>query len=70
FEDAAKRACQTQLKETKSAYQGVEEGNLPYLCMDLAYQYTLVVVGFGLNPRQEIILVKKVQYRDVLVEAA
>ncbi|MED6169654.1 Apyrase 2 [Stylosanthes scabra] len=70
FEDAAKRACQTTLEEAKSAYQRVEEGNLPYLCMDLAYQYTLLVVGFGLDPGQEITLVKKVQYRDALVEAA
>ncbi|MED6182017.1 UDP-galactose/UDP-glucose transporter 3 [Stylosanthes scabra] len=29
FEDAAKRACQTPLKEAKSAHQRVEEGNLP-----------------------------------------
>ncbi|XP_052111194.1 apyrase 2 [Arachis duranensis] len=70
FEVAAKRACQTKLEEAKSAYQRVEEGNLPYLCMDLVYQYTLLVAGFGLDPRQPITLVKKVQYRDALVEAA
>ncbi|KAJ1401396.1 Nucleoside phosphatase GDA1/CD39 [Sesbania bispinosa] len=70
FEDAAKKACQTKLEDAKSTYQRVEEGNLPYLCMDLVYQYTLLVVGFGLDPWQHITLVKKVKYHDALVEAA
>jgi apyrase len=47
FEDAAKQACQTKLENGKSTYPRVEEGNLPYLCMDLVYQYTLLVDGFG-----------------------
>lgn len=47
FEDTAKRACQTKLEDAKSIYPHVEEGNLPYLCLDLVYQYTLLVVGFG-----------------------
>ncbi|XP_020229534.1 apyrase 2 [Cajanus cajan] len=70
FEDAAKRACQTKLENAKSTYPHVEEGNLPYLCMDLIYQYTLLVDGFGIYPWQEITLVKKVKYDDALVEAA
>lgn len=47
FEEAAKQACQTKFKNAKSTYPRVEEGNLPYLCMDLVYQYTLLVDGFG-----------------------
>lgn len=47
FEEAAKRACQTNLEDAKSTYPEVEEGNLPYLCMDLVYQFTLLVDGFG-----------------------
>lgn len=47
FEDAAKRACETKLENAKSAYENVEENNLPYLCMDLVYEYTLLVDGFG-----------------------
>ncbi|OAY44407.1 apyrase 2 [Manihot esculenta] len=70
FKEAAKRACETKLEDAKSAYQRVEEGNLPYLCMDLVYQYTLLVDGFALEPWQDITLVKKVKYRDSLVEAA
>ncbi|XP_050363529.1 apyrase 2 [Argentina anserina] len=70
FEEAAKRACQTKLEDAKSTYPQVEEDNLPYLCMDLVYQFTLLVDGFGLNPWQEITLVKKVKYNNALVEAA
>lgn len=47
FEEAAKRACQTKLEDAKSIYPRVEDSNLPYLCMDLMYQYTLLVDGFG-----------------------
>lgn len=47
FEEAAKRACQTKLEDAKSIYPRVEDGNLPFLCMDLVYQYTLLVYGFG-----------------------
>ncbi|KAK9267551.1 hypothetical protein L1049_009979 [Liquidambar formosana] len=70
FEDAAKRACETKLEDAKSNYPSVDEDHLPYLCMDLVYQFTLLVDGFALDPRQEITLVKKVQYRNALVEAA
>lgn len=70
FEEAAKRACQTKLEDAKSTYPHVDKDNLPYLCMDLVYQYTLLVDGFGIDPRQEITLVKKVKYNNALVEAA
>ncbi|KAL3642236.1 Apyrase 2 [Castilleja foliolosa] len=70
FEDAAKRACETRLEDAKSIYPRVESDNLPYLCMDLVYQFTLLVDGFGLDPWQEITLVKKVKYQNSLVEAA
>ncbi|KAK9289550.1 hypothetical protein L1049_007706 [Liquidambar formosana] len=70
FEDAPKRACETRLEDAKSAYPSVDEDNLPYLCMDLVFQFTLLVDGFALDPWQDITLVKKVQYRNALVEAA
>lgn len=47
FEEAAKLACGTTIEEGKSKYTHVESDNLPYLCMDLIYQYTLLVNGFG-----------------------
>ncbi|CAN4095617.1 unnamed protein product [Withania somnifera] len=71
YESAAKRACGTTgLEGAKSEFPRVEADNLPYLCMDLVYQYTLLVDGFGLEPQQEITLVKKVEYKNSLVEAA
>lgn len=70
FEDAAKRVCETKLEDAKSKFPLVEEANLPYLCMDLVYQFTLLIDGFGLDPWQEITLVKQVKYGDALVEAA
>ncbi|XP_023544942.1 apyrase 2-like [Cucurbita pepo subsp. pepo] len=69
FNDAAKQACQIKVEDT-STYPNVEKDNLPYLCLDLVYQYTLLVDGFGLDPWQEITLVKKVKYQNSLVEAA
>ncbi|KAI4330605.1 hypothetical protein MLD38_028880 [Melastoma candidum] len=70
FEGAAKRACETKLQDAKSSYPNVEEANLPYLCMDLVYQYTLLVDGFAVDPGQKITLVKKVKYQNNFVEAA
>ncbi|GLT95344.1 hypothetical protein SLE2022_130320 [Rubroshorea leprosula] len=70
FADAAKQACETKLSDAKAVYKLVEDNNLPYLCMDLVYQYTLLVDGFGLDPYQDITLVKKVEYGNHLVEAA
>ncbi|KAI7735432.1 hypothetical protein M8C21_033033 [Ambrosia artemisiifolia] len=70
FQKAAQRACQTTLEDAKSHYPKVEPSNLPYMCMDLVYQYTLLVDGFALQPRQQITLVKQVEYQNSLVEAA
>lgn len=64
------RACGTKIEEGKSKYPNVEDGNLPFLCMDLVYQYTLLVDGFGLKPSQKMTLVKQVPFRNSFVEAA
>lgn len=47
FESAARRACDTRLDDAKATFPRVVPDNLPYLCMDLVYQYTLLVDGFG-----------------------
>ncbi|XP_076893987.1 apyrase 2-like [Bidens hawaiensis] len=70
FEVAAQRACQTTLEDAKSIYPDVDAEDLPYLCMDLVYEYTLLVDGFGLQPQRSITLVKQIKYQDALVEAA
>ncbi|XVF42461.1 hypothetical protein PTKIN_Ptkin01aG0365100 [Pterospermum kingtungense] len=70
FAVAAKRACETKYANAKAAYPELDESNLPYICMDLVYEYTLLVDGFGLDPYQDITLVKKVKYGNNFVEAA
>lgn len=63
FEDAATRACKMNLKEAKSIYPQVESDDLPFLCMDLVYQFSLLVDGFGKLYPHFILL--QVQY-DIL----
>nr|XP_043611238.1 apyrase 2-like [Erigeron canadensis] len=70
FQEAAEHICVTKLEDAGSKYPHVEASDLPYLCMDLVYEFTLLVDGFGLDPLQEITLVKKVEYQNSLVEAA
>ncbi|XVF57003.1 hypothetical protein PTKIN_Ptkin06aG0167700 [Pterospermum kingtungense] len=70
FAVAAKQACETKYADAKATYSAVDESNLAYICMDLVYEYSLLVDGFGLDPYQDIRLVKQVKYRDSLVEAA
>ncbi|XVF06513.1 hypothetical protein REPUB_Repub06bG0054800 [Reevesia pubescens] len=70
FADAAKRACETKYADARATYPDVDDSNLAYICMDLVYEYTLLVDGFGLDPYQDITLVKQVKYRNSLVEAA
>ncbi|XP_076946008.1 apyrase 2-like [Bidens hawaiensis] len=70
FKEAAERVCATKLDDAKSRYPRVGSSNLPYLCMDLVYEFMLLVNGFGLDLWQEITLVKKIKYQDSLVEAA
>ncbi|KAJ0605771.1 putative apyrase [Helianthus annuus] len=47
FKVAAKHACETTFEDAKSTYPNVDPEDLPYLCMDFVYQYTLLVDGFG-----------------------
>jgi apyrase len=70
FEQAAKRACKLSVKDAEAAYPGVQKDNLPYICLDLVYQYTLLVDGFGVDADHEMTLVKKVPYNGAYVEAA
>ncbi|GJN07983.1 hypothetical protein PR202_ga25865 [Eleusine coracana subsp. coracana] len=70
FEEAARRVCKLNVKEAQATYPDVSPENIPYLCIDLVYQYTLLVDGFGVDPYQDITLVKKVPYSNSFVEAA
>ncbi|KAJ8511550.1 hypothetical protein OPV22_001984 [Ensete ventricosum] len=48
FEEAANHGCQLSVDDAKTTCPLVQEDHLPYLCMDLVYQYTLLVDGLEL----------------------
>ncbi|XP_039776408.1 probable apyrase 3 isoform X2 [Panicum virgatum] len=69
FKAAAEKACRLCVKEAKVAYPNVSDTDLPYTCMDLTYQYTLLVDGFGVHPMKRITLVSKVKHGQYYIGA-
>jgi apyrase len=43
----AKKICPMSFEEAKAAYPRFRASDAPYICMDLIYQYSLLVDGFG-----------------------
>ncbi|KAI9120640.1 hypothetical protein K1719_007673 [Acacia pycnantha] len=70
FKIAAQLACKTTLEEANSTFPLYLKNELQYVCLDLVYQYTLLVHGFGLDPWQEVTVVNELKYKDYLIEAA
>ncbi|KAL1537530.1 apyrase [Salvia divinorum] len=70
YREAAKRACRATVESVKAMFPAIEEGDLGYLCMDLVYEYSLLVDGFGLDPLKEVTAVKNVDYKGSLIGAA
>ncbi|KAL3616639.1 hypothetical protein CASFOL_039033 [Castilleja foliolosa] len=72
YQNAAKRACQANVDNIKTVFPLIDERDVPFLCMDLVYQFTLLVDGFGINPVQEIRVLQQVEYKQsgALLEAA
>jgi len=47
FDNLAKQACGKTFEEAKSSYPRLSEERVSFVCMDLVYQYALLVDGFG-----------------------
>ncbi|KAM3373330.1 hypothetical protein ACQJBY_020004 [Aegilops geniculata] len=69
YRAAAEKICTLSLEEAKVAYPKARATDVPYLCMDLVYQYSLLVDGFGLEPTKEITVVEKVKHGEYFIEA-
>uniref|UniRef100_A0A453J901 Apyrase n=1 Tax=Aegilops tauschii subsp. strangulata TaxID=200361 RepID=A0A453J901_AEGTS len=70
FRAAAEKICPMGFVEAKAAYPKVRSADAPYICMDLIYQYSLLVDGFGLEPTKEITVAQKVKHGEYFIEAA
>uniref|UniRef100_A0A0E0BN88 Apyrase n=1 Tax=Oryza glumipatula TaxID=40148 RepID=A0A0E0BN88_9ORYZ len=68
FKAVAEKVCKLSVKEAKVEYPNVRDH--AYLCMDLIYEYSLLVDGFGLHPSKEITLVDKVKHGEYYIDAA
>ncbi|KAI5068044.1 hypothetical protein GOP47_0016389 [Adiantum capillus-veneris] len=70
FGRAGRQVCAMSLEDIGKNYPSTDEHQRPYFCLDLVYQYTLLVDGFAIDREQEITLIKKVKYKNDAVEAA
>ncbi|VAI25515.1 unnamed protein product [Triticum turgidum subsp. durum] len=70
FRAAAEKICPMGFVEAKAAYPKVRSVDAPFICMDLIYQYSLLVDGFGLEPTKEITVAQKVKHGEYFIEAA
>ncbi|PHT90885.1 Apyrase [Capsicum annuum] len=64
---AAKLACQTKKQNMKLVFPSIGDRDIPFICRDLTYEYTLLVDGFVIDPYRKTTFVHQVKY---LVEAA
>ena len=70
FEAAAREVCNKANHEVRTIFPRVEEEQAPYFCLDLSYQYSLLTNGFGIDADNDIVLVKRIEYKGDYVEAA
>lgn len=57
-------------KDAEKKYPKIWTVSLPYVCMDLVYQYSLLVDGFGIKPRRQVTFVDGLKYQDYHVDVS
>lgn len=70
YRNAAEKACRANVDNIKTIFPLIDKRDVPFLCMDLIYEYTLLVHGFGIDPFQEVTVVRTVDYKGSAIEAA
>lgn len=66
----AQMACTVNYKDAEKKYPKIWTVSLPYVCMDLVYQYSLLVDGFGIKPRRQVTFVDGLKYQDYHVDVS
>eukprot|EP00250_Pteridium_aquilinum_P022726 c25613_g1_i1 orf=160-1677(-) len=69
FGRLAGEVCKLGVAKIGELYPSLGEVDRPYFCLDLAYEYILLVEGFGLHRHQNVTLVKQINYKNSAVEA-
>nr|BAK78980.1 apyrase [Mimosa pudica] len=70
YKITAELACKTTYEEAKTVFPNMDEDVLAYTCMDLVYQYTLLVDAFGLDPWEVVTVVDKIEYEGSQLDAS
>ena len=67
YANEADRACRTKMRDAKSKYR-LEDLNLPYICMDLVYLYTILVDGLGTSFKHLNLLFVHLSFRLIRIQ--
>jgi len=72
FKQAAEKVCAMEFESMAATYGHYlnNDSDLPFMCMDVLYSYTLLKDGFSLDEGKAFTVVKQFDYRGKKVEAA
>lgn len=70
FLRVARQACSTKYQNITSLFANIISKDIPFVCSDLVYQYTMLVDGLGLDRLQNITLVNRINYKGSFIDTA
>lgn len=70
FLRVARRACSTKYQDITSLFPNILSSDIPFVCLDLVFQYTMLVDGLGVHRFQNITLVSRINYKGSLIGIA